>query len=256
MGTWGKGILQDDLALDVYGDFIERYNEGADLKKLHKQVLKRYAESLANPDGAPRVWLGLARAQWECGSVSPDVLRQVKKIVSSAADLSGWHADDRKTRQRVLDDFLSRVSSPNPKPKRPVKRRVAKAVFQPGTCLAVETYRGGYGAAIVLKVETNKYDTYHLVGSLSGMFASPPTMDVYERRNWLHLTHGNFSGQLHLIWCAASSYKRDTKEHRILEVGRTQLRPDDPIAGPSEGYSSWGWIENQIWLQHERGKTK
>ena len=124
MGTWGKGLLQDDLALDVYGDFIERYNDGADPKALHEQIFDKYAESLSDPDTAPSVWFALARAEWECGSLSPDVLSEVKSIVASGADLSRWPEDDRKARQRVLNDFLVRVSSPNPKPKRRVKRRV------------------------------------------------------------------------------------------------------------------------------------
>jgi hypothetical protein len=260
MGTWGKGILQDDLALDVYGDFIERYNEGADPKALRAEILERYADSASAPDGRSSVWFGLARAQWECGSLSRDVLSEVKKIVSSGTDVARWQEGDRKTRQRVLNGFLARLSSPNPKPKRRIKRRVAKAIFEVGACLAVETYRGGYGAAIVLKVATDKYDTHHLVGGLEGMFKRRPSMDVYETRNWLRLTHGNFAGQLHLTWCGASSYKRDTKEHRIFEVGKTQLRADDPTAKPFEvggvGHSGWGWIENQIWLQQERGKTK
>ncbi len=244
------------MSLDVYSDFIDRYNDGSDPSELHKEILERHAQSLTIESEWTSVWLGLARAQWECGSLSSDVLTAVEKIISSGADLHRWHPEDRKRRQQLLDDFLVGLSTPNLKPKRRVKRRIAKEIFQPGACLAVETRRGGYGAALVLKVVTTKYETKHLIGGLCGMFDCPPSIDIYEKRDWLRLTHGNFKGELHRVWCGAKSYLNDTKECRIIEIGKTELRPDDPTAEPNEigiGYSSWGWIENQIRLQHERG---
>lgn len=253
MGTWGKGVLEEDLALDVYGDFLERYNDGADPRKLHKQILEAYAQALSTPE-FPSVWLGIAKAQWECGCLAPEMLRKVRTIVAEGSDLSRWQEEDRQSRKRVLDRFLSRVSAPNPKPKGRVKKRSRKAVFQPGACLAVETYRGGYGAAIVLKVTPDRTDPLHLVGGLRGLYSKPPPMHVYEKRDWLYLTRGHFAGELHLVWCPAGTFKRDSKERAIIEVGKTRLRADDPTAEPFQagsGYAGWGWIENQIRREHE-----
>ena len=53
MGTWGTGMLQNDLALDVRGDFVDQLKAGADADTATKYVLARFAEaSSGNPGSA------------------------------------------------------------------------------------------------------------------------------------------------------------------------------------------------------------
>ena len=129
-------------------------------------------------------------------------------------------------------------------------------VYEAGTSLSVPTSRGGFGAAIVLRVVTDKYDSRHLVACLRGVYAEPPTMAVFEQRDWLTAFSRTCtrSDKLIVSWCGASSFERDTARLPWAVVGKTPLRPADPMAqldGGDAGCSSWGWIENQVWLQDE-----
>ena len=81
-------------------------------------------------------------------------------------------------------------------------------------------------------------------------------MAVFEQRDWLtsfSRTHMK-SDRLVMSWCGASSFERGTARLPWAVVGKTALRPVDPMAqldGRDAGHGSWGWIENQIWLQDE-----
>ena len=254
MGAWGTGILQDDLAADVYGDFMDAYDERKSPEEISPWLIDKYTEVLSS-DEAPSFWLALAQAQWECGQLDPNVARRVKAIADSQAGLSGWlHEPDRKRRAQVISRFILQIATPPKRVRRPVRHRAPRKIFDPGTCLAVALCSGGYGAAIVLDVDdtSSKREIHSLVGILDGWFESRPPLTVFEERNWLFLTHHNFKNERAIIWCNSRSYKQDAALFTV--VGSTTIRSTDPKVRPwSVGsvYSSWGVIESKIRMQVE-----
>lgn len=263
MGTWGMGVLESDIAADVYGEYMEMYDEDHDTGEIRAVLQDRWDSCL--PD-EPVFWLALAQAQWECGCLDSDVQAQVEHIVASGADPDpeAWlNEEDREQRRAVLREFVQQIRVPCKPPRPRTLRRVYGPVYPAGTCLSVATLKGGFGAAIVLKVVQGKYDTVHLVGGLRGVHAAPPPMALFEDRDWLYLTHGNFKGKLHLVWCSARDHEEDDTRPAITVVGTTALRPTDPTADPDAvgtgvGFAGWGWVENQMWLQDywDRGLRK
>jgi len=252
MGTWGIGILEDDLSCDVYGGFVELYNEKLELMDIRAYILNRYAECIASSEDSALFWLGLAQAEWECGWLQPETAEAVKAVIAQGYDINRWPQELRQQRSDVLARFLSQIQTPPRKIRRRVKRKVPAAIFDPGTCISIALLHGGWGAAIVLDVLTTKYDTLHLVGGLQGIYSSHPLMNVFEERQWLTLTHHSFKGELHLTWCGSTQYKKDKDTWTIVEVGKTQLRPSDPTLDKQLAVgTSWGWVENQIRLQHQ-----
>lgn len=257
MGAWGTGILEDDLAADIYGGYMERYDEGQDTGDIRAELLDSTSDYML---GIPVFWLGLAQAQWECGCLDAEVLTRVEHIIATGADPDPkrWlHEEDREERRSVLRRFLQQIQVPREQPRPRTKRRVYVPVYEPGTCLSIITNKGGFGAAIVLKVEQGTYDACHLIGGLRGVHAEPPSMKLFEARDWLYLSHGNFKNQLHLIWCTAKDHEEDAERLGLAVVGKTTLRPTDPTADPDGtgvGFGGWGWVENQIWLQDDWDK--
>ncbi len=253
MGAWGTGILEDDMAVDIHGEFMELYDEGQATDDILAHLLGLHDRSGGFTDRS-NFWLGLAQAQWECGCLDQRVLAQVERIVATA---SGAGADDWwKARRSVLRQFLRTIQVPRSQPRPRTRRIVLPPVYEAGTCLSVPTSRGGFGPAIVLRVVTDKYDSRHLVACLRGVYAEPPTMAVFEQRDWLTSFSRTCTRSDKLIasWCGASSFERDTARLPWTMVGKTGLRPADPMAqldGGDAGCSTWGWIENQIWLQDE-----
>jgi len=257
MGTWGYGVLDDDSAADIHGEFLSLLDKGVPAKDIRDAVLARFPQYFASHRSSASAWLGLARAEWECGVLQPETLRMVQTIVSDPSSLEGWSTDKERSRRRaVLEKFAKSIAVPRAKPRRLVRRRLPLVTFEPGTCLAISILGGGWGALIVLDVALTEYDACHFVGGLRGIHESHPGPEVFEARRWLFCTHGNWKGELHANWCGTSNLRQDKKDWTIVDVGRTTVRADDPKGDHKHaGSTSWGWMENQIRLQHRHEGT-
>lgn len=157
----------------------------------------------------------------------------------------------------MLQAFVETLRTPRETPRVPTPIVAKPAVAQPGTCFAVKLLDGqGWGAGVVLALTGNKYDTYHLLAGLRGVYPAPPPLSVYERRDWLTLTHHNFKGDLCLTAAGAEGFAKDRDTYGIMMVGQMALRADEPVpplgimGWEAIGVSSWGWIECQVRLQH------
>ncbi len=254
MGSWGEGALENDLSMDAYGDFLDRFDGGSDPKRLPQQLAEAYQECLLEPDSALDFWIGVAQAQWECGALTSAVADEVRHRIAANVGLKGFSAESWPRRYVALAAFVEQIGVPPAKRRRRRKHSQPLAIFQPGDCIAAATLRGGYAPAIVLKVESHMRETYHLIASLRGVHATLPPIDIYERRDWLFLTHGKWKNTLNIGWYASSTYADNTRDLSIVKVGTTLLRNSDPSADmntPGTSYPSWGWIENQAWLQDQ-----
>lgn len=253
MGTWGKEVLEDDLALDVYGDFIEQYNDKVELLEIRRFILDSYSECLAHHEMHTKVWIGLSIAEWECGWLQSETYQELIRAISKGDDISLWPPEERDERAQVLADLLAKLKDPPKKARRRIKRKVPAAFFEPGACLAIKLFNGYWGAAIVLDLMETPYDTLHLLGGLKGNFREPPTMEVFEGRGWEVMTHHNWKGTLLLSWCGSSHYKKETKGSlSTMLIGKTKLREDEPtLENPFGIGGSWFCIENGIRMQHE-----
>jgi len=254
MGSWGEGALENDLSMDAYGDFLDRFDSGADAAKLPWQLAGTYKECLLDPDSALDFWIGVAQAQWECGTLASEVAEEVLRLVAANAGLKGYGTESQLRRQTALAAFIQKIGVPAAKRRRRQKPAHPQPIFHPGDCLVAATLRGGYAPAIVLKVESTQRETYHLIASLRGVYPLPPPLEVYEQREWLYLTHNKWQNVLNMGWYSSSTYANHSRDLPITKVGTSVLRESDPTADmntPGASYPSWGWIENQAWKQDE-----
>jgi hypothetical protein len=197
MGTWGYSITEDDTALDTYDEYLDYFNANKSPKQIEAELRKSFADALADEDDAVSVELGMAKAQWDCGHVTPAVVKRIKKLIDSDAGMALWEEAGPKAaakRLKVLDAFLEKLQSPNPKPKKPRKPTSRQPIFQPGDCLALKNHETGkYAAAIVLlnPIEEPRpgQDTegVNSLGFLDYYSAKLPSMKVFESREWLYV---------------------------------------------------------------------
>lgn len=230
MGTWGVGILSDDVACDVHGEYMDRYDDGGEHATIRAALQREHAADIDDPDDGPVFWFALALAQWECGVLAPDVQERVAELIASGKAVERWEESGAATvrkRQRVLDRFLEKISQPNAKPRRRRKAKHLPAIYRPGDCLAVKLEGGGYGGALVLVAdETPKAEGWNLVGELRYRGPDKPPLSVFEGRQWLYPSHHSWSGDKPALrWCPASRHR---KEGGALEVvGQVTLMEDD-----------------------------
>lgn len=261
MGTWGFGVLQDDTGADVHADYMELLNAGKMPGEILVEIKRRYAEALEDSDDGPVAWLAIAKAQWECGHLSPEILAHVENIVSKGEGLGLWEDAGPKgveRRHKALETFLAKLRTKNERPKKPRKPIVRKPIFQTGDCLAVRLSDGDHGAAIVLGYPAEKIrpggDTYgiNLIGLLRYKSAERPGPDTFEKREWLRLTHHSWDGRLELLKAMALRFR--SYKDRFEVVGQTQIRPEDPKEAPA--YSGWEFGEQMVhqarWERGER----
>ena len=126
MGAWGTGILQNDVSADVYADFMERFEAGVEPAAIRAELEESYADGLEDMDDMPSIWLAIAKAQWECGHLQPDVLAKVSEIITSEESLGLWEEGGEallKERKQVLTTFLEQLRKPK-HGKRNIKFRI------------------------------------------------------------------------------------------------------------------------------------
>jgi len=223
-----RPLHQSDLAREVREYFVERYSVGSPVKTIRLELELAHPEALA--EGEPAYWVGLAAGEWDCGVLEPDVLREAER---RAADGAGVAA------------CLQKLQSPNPKPQGR-RKRFTRPIYAPGDCLAVILSGEEYGAALVLGANTKRGEGYsNLVGTLRYKAPALPGREVFERREWLVLTHHSWKGQPEIVWRVASNHPIAGGDE-LIRVGRIELREDDPQS--AQGYTGWG-LAHQIEAQ-------
>jgi len=88
MGAWGTGVLSDDTVRDVYDSYLDLFNRGNPPEVIRQKLLEDFEKSLGDSDDGPLIWLGIAKAQWDCDQLEPLVLQRVRKIVSEGPRLT------------------------------------------------------------------------------------------------------------------------------------------------------------------------
>lgn len=114
MGTWGYGIFDDDLAMDIRSSFGGALSSGASLEKATEQVLEEYAEELRDLDEGPIVYLALAALHSERGRVLASVRQRALRTIERGEGLARWEEEGQEAvqaRKRVLEYLRQSLTS-------------------------------------------------------------------------------------------------------------------------------------------------
>jgi len=126
MGTSSPALFADDTAYDVREEFIERLASGATADAATQQMLADWGSSIDDVDDGPVFWLSLAHTQWKYGCLMDAVREKALAVIDSGTDLQRWAGPYESKRRAVLNALKATLLSPQPKPRRPRKRKVAE----------------------------------------------------------------------------------------------------------------------------------
>lgn len=120
MGASGFGLFQDDVAVDVRGEYLDLLRSGASDADAFRTMLREWTESIADDDDGPVFWLALAATQWEYGRLNPRTKLQALKIIDQGKGLDRWaEAGLGKKRQVVLRQLKKKLLASPPKKRAP-----------------------------------------------------------------------------------------------------------------------------------------
>lgn len=118
MGIRGFGITQSDEYGEIFGRFMDEYDEGYDISDIASVILDEYIADFGAESGILHdVYFAIAKAQWQCGGVDPEILSKVRNIVESGSNIDflrelGADKDGLALRKRNLQRFLKALSTP------------------------------------------------------------------------------------------------------------------------------------------------
>lgn len=148
MGAWSAAILGNDTSCEVHERFMELYDFGIDPKKIAVLILKEQEENIQYD--RTNVWLGLALSCWECKTLTKEIFEEIKNIIDSKEDIiynEELDADTAflKKRQKVLDEFIAKISTEKEKPRARKKVPIqVESQYVPGMCFSYKNPNGKY----------------------------------------------------------------------------------------------------------------
>ena len=91
----GFGITQSEEYMEVYQKFMKKYDAGGPIEEITREILNEYGKACAKIDDYSMhgVYFALARAQWMCGALSPDMYQKVREIVISGQNMLEFEND-------------------------------------------------------------------------------------------------------------------------------------------------------------------
>ena len=110
MGTWGHGIFENDVAMDVQENFCEFMEEGDTAFEATDKILESFSDVLEDPEEGSLVYIALAELQMEKNALQQSIKKQILKIFSDDSIYEIWEdSEDYKERKAELKDFVKRV---------------------------------------------------------------------------------------------------------------------------------------------------
>ena len=170
---WGFELYQNDTSLDVKDEFEELYNTGNTVQDITDKLVEDYKSIMGDIDEEPLFWLALADTQWNLGVLMPWVKEKALYWVEKDSGMFNCQSIDmsvKAKRRKTLGELQTKLLSPQPPVKKPVKKRIYKCQWKLGDVFAYQLEsdlakeRGLYGRYFLLqKVDEGVWHPGHIV---------------------------------------------------------------------------------------------
>lgn len=228
MGTWGTGLLSDDQARDIYDEFRAKYNAGKSPQKIREQIEREWRGSF-EPNEVHLLDLVLAKCLWETGALNDELLERVRNIITTKVDLSLWEEldatkSDIKKREKVLINFLEKISQKNPKPRKPRKIKLRNSIYEAGDCLTFQYSDQDFGAVIILKNEQNTEYGLNIMAVLDYKSKAKPSTEEMLAANLMIVDFRDYHHSPNMSYVYAQAFRKS--KDRFEKVGHVKLKRD------------------------------
>lgn len=227
MGAFSTKILGNDTGLDIYDEFYQRYNKKEDVQDILSDIKSQYLDNSDDTyEDRNSIIFAIVKALWEVGFYEEELYNEVKETITSGKDIELWKelgADEKdlEKRKEVLQSFLEKISTLNPKPKKPKSKRISPTLYEKGDCLLFQYSDGDYGVIVVADKEL--VDEYLWVNTYIPLFLKHKTIpSIDEIKKAKVLMETSFGNSLSPDIFSDSLTKKDIKE--LTEITRVIYR--------------------------------
>lgn len=156
MAIDGIKIIDSDLAHDVYGEFMDLYDADVEIAEIKQKIEKWLDEDLDESEFEIFI-TAYALALWETGNLTGDIFNEVQNVIDNGAGVAMWLAecgeDEAKNRQKVLEKFLNKISSPKKTPRKRKKcKKITNFIFQTNDVVTFQVSDKSFRAAILASI--------------------------------------------------------------------------------------------------------
>lgn len=233
MGAWGTAVSSNDDYADVYEDIMDEFNKGIPIETVIHKVTEKYGNEFEDDENSlHNLYFAAAFAAWECGMQDDKLYIKIKEIIESGSDIKCWRElgasnQDIKKREKALLSFLTKLSTPKEKPKKPKQIKFKPALFEKGDVLSILLDDGSYSGAVVLEnlKESDEFGTNFIVKAFMNNNEKPTISEILN------------SNILDFAWYMDIYYKKYIK--RIEKIGNIQIEFKYNSSGPGSTHSGW-----------------
>ncbi len=246
MGTWGTGISSNDVYEDINYKFFELYNQGMEVSALTEKLIKENKELIDSYEDQNNFWITIAKSQWECKALDPKIYNRVKHIVESEKDIEVWKEldaskSDLTKRKEVLDNFLEKISVEKKIPRKRKIKKLRRAIFEKGDCLAFKLSDGDFCGAFVLESEQESEFGLNLIAVTDIKKSDKLTEQDFENAKILfrlqQQINDEFKPKEEISWYYAKYYKK--AEIEIEKIGQLKVDKDYCSSKHYQNFSNW-----------------
>ena len=103
MGTWGKGLFDNDFAADVRADYIDKLKFGRTAEEASEEMIRENSGIIGDEEEEPLFWFALAAVEWEYGRLQENVKERALCFTDHDGGQERWGDLEKEWRQTVLD---------------------------------------------------------------------------------------------------------------------------------------------------------
>jgi len=226
MGAWGTAISSNDTYADIYGRFMDLYDEGGSVADISRQLINENQETIADRDDANNFWFALANAQWECKQLDQELYIKIKTIIDSENDLQIWErqggeAKNINKRRIALTKFLEKLQTERPKARNRKRKVIRQPVFEKGDCVIFNLENGNYGGLVVLDAIRDTELGLNLFAVTRINQKEKPTNIDFEHSKIMILSFASWQNRPFIGWYYAMGFKKAA--HLFEKVGSIRI---------------------------------
>jgi ribosomal protein S16 len=269
MGTWGTGISSNDIYEDINYEFFELYNQGIKVSEITKKLISENQKLIESQEDQNNFWITIAKSQWECKALDQEIYNKIKGIVNSGKDIELWKEldgdkSDLTKRKKVLDNFLTKISTEKKNARKIKKKTFRDAIFKKGDCLVFKLTDGNYCGAFVLESEKNTEFGLNLIAITDIKKTEKPNLKDFENAK-VHFSleqqilvknqeiTTDFAPVEQIGWYHAQFYKK--LETEFIVIG--QLKTDKTYNSNQDfqRFSNWDNIVDHLDYYYNKNET-